>query len=638
MSGPEVLTVRGVMRRCISRPRNITSQTIRYFFSYLSGGLNEKERVGLVFAIRLIFKHRLSAVLVVVFGLGAAIFEGSSMGILALAVSIFLGEGTLEINQLGGKIGGVVDSILATLTLGEIFLLFVVLAVALQVVKSAMIYGSQTAQVYLNIGMRRDSQKIVTDRIMSLTYPEISRYASGSVAGVIDQAQSVQGLVDMLSNVTRSIFMLGAYFAVLLWMSIPMTIAALIVMSALWIALTWLARIIKKLSRQAANAKIFVWRWTIEFLNAPKLLRIFNSTGYAANLINNSREDVLVPERKSAVIEAAIKPAMEIVTIVGAGILLIAGFFIAGEEAKAAIPKLFVFVIIFQRLKTPIQSVSDVRAKMAKILPQFEIIAEFVRESAVDKPIIKDEGAIRFKNNVVFSNVYFRYPDTSKYVLEGIDLSIPRGKTIALVGASGAGKTSIVDLMIGLFQPTSGVISVDGKNLNEINIGSWREIIGVVEQDVFLLNASIADNIRFARRNATMEDIRKAARMSHAYEFIDQLPDGYETIIGDRGYGLSGGQQQRVSLARALLCNPDVLILDEATSALDTESERLIQVALEEMHNDRTILVIAHRLSTVVNADNIIVLEGGRIIEEGSQEELVKRAGQFAKLWNLQGI
>lgn len=638
MSSSEVLTVRGVMRRCISRPRNITSQTIRYFFSYLSGGLNEKERVGLIFAIRLILKHRLSAVLVVVFGLGAAIFEGSSMGILALAVSIFLGEETLEINQLGGKIGGVVDSILATLTLGEIFLLFVVLAVALQVVKSAMIYGSQTAQVYLNIGMRRDSQKIVTDRIMSLTYPEISRYASGSVAGVIDQAQSVQGLVDMLSNVTRSIFMLGAYFAVLLWMSIPMTIAALIVMSALWIALTWLARIIKKLSRQAANAKIFVWRWTIEFLNAPKLLRIFNSTGYAANLINNSREDVLVPERKSAVIEAAIKPAMEIVTIVGAGILLIAGFFIAGEEAKAAIPKLFVFVIIFQRLKTPIQSVSDVRAKMAKILPQFEIIAEFVREPAVDKPIIKDEGAIRFKNNVVFSNVYFRYPDTSKYVLEGIDLSIPRGKTIALVGASGAGKTSIVDLMIGLFQPTSGVISVDGKNLNEINIGSWREIIGVVEQDVFLLNASIADNIRFARRNATMEDIRKAARMSHAYEFIDQLPDGYETIIGDRGYGLSGGQQQRVSLARALLCNPDVLILDEATSALDTESERLIQVALEEMHNDRTILVIAHRLSTVVNADNIVVLEGGRIIEEGSQEELVKRAGQFAKLWNLQGI
>ena len=160
--------------------------------------------------------------------------------------------------------------------------------------------------------------------------------------------------------------------------------------------------------------------------------------------------------------------------------------------------------------------------------------------------------------------------------------------------------------------------------------------IGMVDQDVFLLNTSVIENIKFSRPDATREAVEAAANMAHAHEFIEQLEDGYDTLIGDRGYGLSGGQQQRLSLARALLRNPDILILDEATSALDTVSERLIQKALEEMHSSRTVLVIAHRLSTIANADNIIVLERGRIVEQGSKEDLVSKEGEFAALWKLQ--
>jgi ATP-binding cassette subfamily B protein/subfamily B ATP-binding cassette protein MsbA len=221
--------------------------------------------------------------------------------------------------------------------------------------------------------------------------------------------------------------------------------------------------------------------------------------------------------------------------------------------------------------------------------------------------------------------------------LSGINLTIEKGRTIALVGPSGAGKSSIADLLTGLYEPTAGMILIDGKDMSEIDLPSWQHRLGVVSQDTFLFNATLAENIAFGTAGVSREQIEHAASLAQAADFISELPMGYETQIGERGYRLSGGQRQRISLARAIVRNPDVLILDEATSALDSHSEQLVQQAIESFERRSTVLVIAHRLSTIVNADSICVLEAGRIVEQGNHQELLRRNGVYTALWSRQG-
>jgi ATP-binding cassette subfamily B protein/subfamily B ATP-binding cassette protein MsbA len=566
----------------------------------------------------------------------AAIFEGGTMGILGLAVSVLVEDQELPVGQVAGSLGLHLDGFLMSTSRGGIFLSLVGVAVIAQIIKSALLYISQISQIYLSMEMRREIQRVVVDQIMSMSYSHVSEYPPGSLASFIDQSQSVQDVVDLISNLARATLMLFIYGGVMFWVSPTMSMISVGVIAILWAALTIAVRRVKELSVRATKAKIFLLRWTIEFLNAPRLLRIFNSTDTASELINKARDGELIPERNSTIIDAAIKPTMEVITIFGAGAFLILGYLFAGEGAIAAIPGLFVFVLVFYRLKPQIQVFSDVRVKLARILPRLEVVEEFISKEGTEYEDVGGKPFHGFKKQLCFKNVSFQYSGGEENALNNISFSLSRGETVALVGPSGAGKSTIADLFLGLYKPTKGSIEVDGRNLHSLNIRDWREHIGVVDQQVFLLNASVKDNVSFARPGATFDDIERATRAAHAHEFVEKLKDGYDTIIGEKGYILSGGQQQRLALARALLRNPDILVLDEATSALDTVSERLVQKALEEMHSYRTILVIAHRLSTVVNADQIVVLENGQIVEFGTKDELLKRPGKFAQLWSLQ--
>lgn len=348
---------------------------------------------------------------------------------------------------------------------------------------------------------------------------------------------------------------------------------------------------------------------------------------------NYSRRMMRVARRKEAG-----SPLSEVLGTIGLGfILVLGGNAVLGGEIQASV--FILFVIIFARLIPPVQAIvkaySSLQKGSASAMRIFEILD-------ADEKIIEISNAVTmntFEEKIEYKNVYFAYDaeDGKKtYVLDNLNLTIPKGKKVAIVGPSGAGKTTLADLLPRFYDPTEGEISIDGVPIKTMNINSLRRNIGVVSQNCILFNDTIANNITFGMNDVPIEKIRDAARIANADEFIMQMPQGYDTPVGDHGSALSGGQRQRISIARAVLRNPPILILDEATSALDYESQQAVQKALDNVMQDRTSIVIAHRLSTIENADIIVVMDHGKIVEKGSHFELLEKGGAYKSLVDLQ--
>jgi ATP-binding cassette, subfamily B, bacterial MsbA len=326
-------------------------------------------------------------------------------------------------------------------------------------------------------------------------------------------------------------------------------------------------------------------------------------------------------------------PVIETLAAAGAAAFLIhAASIVRRGELKPA--DLVVFLTNLLMLYDPIRKLNKVNLILQESLAAGQRVKQVIetpnlienRPGAVDHPPIRD--------SIAFEDVAFAYDD--KKILLDIDLTIPRGQLVALVGPSGAGKSTLVNLLPRFFDPSSGRITIDGNDLRDISLQSLRAQIGIVTQETVLFNDTVRNNIAYGRTDLPLEQVRAAARAAFADEFINELPEGYETVIGESGFKLSGGQRQRLAIARALMKNPPILILDEATSHLDVEAEALVQKALHNLMSGRTALVIAHRLSTIQRADRILVLEAGRIVEEGRHDELLARPGVYRRLYDSQ--
>ena len=294
------------------------------------------------------------------------------------------------------------------------------------------------------------------------------------------------------------------------------------------------------------------------------------------------------------------------------------------------------YLVLLSRLLPYIGQLNSARNQLARVSASIDIVYDLLRR---DNKGFMQNGALRFQGlqqGIEFKNISFTYPGSEDQVLSNITLNLPKGTTLALVGSSGAGKSTLADLLPRFFDPTQGAIAIDGEDLRHYDVATIRQAMGVVSQDTFLFNNTVRYNIAYGRLESSDEEIIAAAKRANAYEFITQLPQGLDTMIGDRGIMLSGGQRQRLAIARALLQNPEILVLDEATSALDTVSERLVQQAIDELSRNRTTLVIAHRLSTVQSADQIAVMDKGRVAELGTHQDLLIKGGLYSKLCSLQ--
>lgn len=497
----------------------------------------------------------------------------------------------------------------------------------------------------VQVGLR----KRVFDHASRLPLHRIHQLKSGGVSSILrEDAGSVGELIfSLIYNPWRAVTQLLGTMIVLIWIDWLLVVGAIALLPLIWFShRTWIQRI-RPLYRDIRTRRQGIDAMSAEAFGGMRVVRAFSRRQAEAARFTNEGHVLARQELYTWWLARTVELIWEIlIPLASIGVLLYGGS--AVIDGRLTIGDLAAFSMYLIYLLGPLESLvasaTGVQNALAALDRVLDLLAE--REEFGDTEPTKTINGVDVRGAIVIDNLSYAYPkrashsdddeDSGELVLHDVTLSVEPGETIALVGASGAGKTTLCNLIARFDDPVEGSISIDGIDLRDIEIEQYRKLLGIVEQDVFLFDGSVAQNIGYAKRNARQEDIVAAARAANAHAFITELEHGYDTLIGERGVRLSGGQKQRLAIARAILADPRILILDEATSSLDTESERLIQGSLGRLMQNRTSFVIAHRLSTIRHADRIVVIEGGTIQEIGTHDELTKRGGRYAELLQMQ--
>ncbi|MHC2991891.1 antibiotic ABC transporter ATP-binding protein [Pontibacter sp. HJ8] len=451
----------------------------------------------------------------------------------------------------------------------------------------------------------------------------------------VDIQEVESSVVNTLTVVIREPISIIAFFVVLFSMSVKLTLFTLILLPLSGLLIAGIAKRLKRAAQQGQESLSFILTIIDETLSGIRVIKAFNAEPYILDKFHQQNNRYANIQRSIANKRDLASPFSEFmgVTVV-AGLLLFGGTMVLNQQSDLKAEEFITYIVLFSQVLVPAKAMSAAFSNIQRGLVSGDRILNVIDT----EPQIQDKPEANvlpeFRHQIEFRDVSFGYDQHS--VLKHINLTIEKGKTVALVGPSGGGKSTLADLIPRFYDPTSGAILLDGHDIRDYTMESVRDKMGVVTQESILFNDTIFNNIAFNKTDATEEEVMAAAKIANAHEFIIQTPDGYQTLIGDRGGRLSGGQRQRLSIARAILKNPPILILDEATSALDTESEKLVQEALTNLMKNRTSIVIAHRLSTIQHADEIVVLQQGQIIERGTHEELLQTSGLYAKLTQMQ--
>lgn len=504
------------------------------------------------------------------------------------------------------------------------------------VIRGIAYYGQSYLMNYVGQRVIIDIRKAVFEKLQRLSMSFYDKHKTGTIMSYVtnDVSALQSAMVDNVVEMITETVILVASIVMMIYLDWKLFLVTFATFPVVLFFIDSFGKRIRKSGSRIQEAAADITSVLQEVASSPRVIKSFVREGYEVDRFDKENMNNFRANMKYAQLSSTLTPTIEFVAAVGVSIILwYGGNSVINGSITAG--SLVAFLTYAVNISNPIKRLSRVIGNIQKALAAAQRVFD-VLDLPEDIKNAPDAKALpKVKGDVRFNDVSFAYNENEE-VLSHVSFEVKPGEMVAFVGPSGAGKSTVASLLPRFYDAINGSITIDGQDIRKVTLDSLREQVGIVPQETVLFNGSVYDNILYGRLDATREEVEAAAKAANAHDFIMQLPDGYETTLGDRGMNISGGQRQRISIARAILKNPQILILDEATSALDTESERVVQEALDRLMVGRTSFVIAHRLSTIKNADKIMVLEKGQLIEQGNHDELMAMDGLYAHLYKIQ--